>query len=150
MDAAPQAVYRALLDPHAVAVWRVPRGMSCEVHQFDPQVGGTFRISLSYDAPDRTGKSAAHTDTYRGHFVELVPAERVVEVLEFETDDRQLRGLMTLTTSIEAANGGTEVVIVHEGIPDGVRKEDNELGTRMALENLAQVVEGVRGSSNGR
>src|SRR5437016_349972 len=77
------AVYRALLDAGAVATWRVPTGMSSHVHEFDAREGGAFRVSLTYDAPTGIGKSAAQTDTYRGHFVKLVPNEQVVEVFAF-------------------------------------------------------------------
>ena len=135
------AVYRALLDAEAVAAWRVPDGMTSEIHEFDAREGGAFRISLTYDAPDRTGKSEGHTDTYHGRFVRLVPDERVVEELEFETADPALQGTMTMTTTLTDADGGTRVVVVHEGLPDVVPAADNELGTRMALENLARLVE---------
>ena len=92
---APRArVYRALLDAGAIAAWRVPDGMTSVVHEFDAREGGSFRISLTYDAPDRAGKTAAATDTYHGRFERLVPGERVVEVVEFETDDPALRELL--------------------------------------------------------
>jgi uncharacterized protein YndB with AHSA1/START domain len=135
------AVYRALLDADAVAKWRVPTGMSSRVHEFDAREGGRFRVSLMYDAPAGTGKSAPRTDTYHGRFARLVPDEAVVEVLEFETADPALRGEMTMTTTLTDAADGTDVVIVHEGIPDVVPAADNETGTRMALDNLARLVE---------
>jgi len=83
-------VYRTLLDPHAVARWMVPVGMTSEVHAFDPRQGGSFRISLTYDAPGGTGKTTAHTNTYHGRFVRLVPDEEVLQVVEFETADPSL------------------------------------------------------------
>lgn len=89
------------------------------------------------------GKSGAHTDTYHGHFARLVPDELVIEVIEFETEDAALHGTMTMTTSLTAVDGGTDVVVVHEGIPDVVPREDNETGTRMALDHLARLVEGA-------
>ncbi|MEU4366702.1 SRPBCC family protein [Micromonospora chersina] len=135
------AVYRALLDPAAVAKWRVPTGMSGHVHEFDAREGGSLRVSLTYEAPDNTGKSTAHTDTYHGRFVKLVPDRQVVEVVEFETDDPALGGAMTMTTTLADVDGGTEVVVVHDGIPDAIPAEDNETGTRMALANLARLVE---------
>jgi uncharacterized protein YndB with AHSA1/START domain len=135
------AVYRALVDPDALAKWRVPDGMSSHVHDFEAREGGAFRISLSYDAPTGTGKSAPHTDTFHGHFVKLVPDEQVVEVLEFETADPALRGAMTVTTTLTEAAGGTDVLLVHEGVPDKVPPADNETGQRMALANLARLVE---------
>ena len=135
------AVYRALLDAGAIAQWRVPAGMSSHVHEFDAREGGSFRVSLTYDAPTGTGKSASHTDTYRGHFVKLVPDEQVVEVFEFETADPDLRGEMTMTTTLTDADGGTDVLVVHEGVPDKVPPADNETGTRMALAKLAKLTE---------
>jgi uncharacterized protein YndB with AHSA1/START domain len=145
--AAPRAaVYRALIDPAAVAQWRVPDEMTSEVHEFDPREGGRFRVSLTYDAATGTGKSAAHTDTYHGHFARLVPDEQVVEVLEFETADPALGGEMTMTTTLADADGGTEVLIVHDGVPDQVPAADNETGTRMALARLARLVESGGGA----
>jgi uncharacterized protein YndB with AHSA1/START domain len=135
------AVYRALLDAGAIAKWRVPAGMSSQVHEFDAREGGSFRVSLTYDTPTEVGKSALHTDTYHGHFVKLVPDEQVVEVFEFETADPALRGTMTMTTTLTEAAGGTDVLVVHEGIPESVPAADNETGTRMALANLAKLVE---------
>lgn len=135
------AVYRALLDAGAISKWRVPAGMSGFVHEFDAREGGSFRISLTYDAPAATGKSAPRTDTYHGRFVKLVPDEQVVEVLEFETGDPELRGTMTMTTTLTEAADGTDVLVVHEGIPDKVPAADNETGTRMALANLARLFE---------
>jgi uncharacterized protein YndB with AHSA1/START domain len=140
------AVYRALLDADAIAKWRVPAGMSSHVHEFDAREGGSFRVSLTYYAPDATGKSAGHTDTYHGHFLKLVPNKQVVEAFEFETADPTLRGSMTMTTTLSDADGGTDVLIVHEGIPDGIPAADNETGTQMALANLAQLVEADEGT----
>jgi uncharacterized protein YndB with AHSA1/START domain len=142
VNASRPAVYRALLDAHAIARWRVPAGMSSHVHEFDAREGGSFRVSLTYDTPDGTGKSAPHTDTYHGHFLTLVPDEQVVEVFEFETADPALRGTMTMTTTLTDTAGGTDVLVVHDGIPDGISAADNETGTRMALAKLARLVEG--------
>src|SRR4051794_12583590 len=140
--AAPRAlVYRALLDPRAVAVWKVPDGMTCQVHDFDAREGGAVRISLTYEEPTRTGKSTSHTDTYHGRFVKLVPDEQVVEVDEFETSDPSLQGEMTITITLADAAGGTDVVGLHEGLPPGVSPADNETGWRMALARLAALVE---------
>src|SRR3954462_666980 len=112
--AAPRSVvYRALLDPDAVARWKVPSGMTSEVHEWDAREGGRLRVSLTYDSPDRTGKSSAHTDTYRGQFTELVPDERVVEIDEFETDDPALSGPMTITVTLtDGTDGGTDLAAV--------------------------------------
>lgn len=141
MSAPRPAVYRALLDAGAVTAWRVPDGMTAQVHEWQAREGGAFRVSLCYDRPAGTGKTAEHTDTYHGRFVMLVPDQQVVEVLEFETADPELRGEMTMTTTLADADGGTSVLVVHEGIPDKIPPADNETGTRMALDNLARLVE---------
>src|SRR5216683_487491 len=92
INASRAAVYRALLDARAVAKWKVPDGMTCHVHTIDAREGGSFRISLTYDALTGTGKTTAHTDTYHGRFVKLVPNEQIVELDEFETRDPTLCG----------------------------------------------------------
>jgi uncharacterized protein YndB with AHSA1/START domain len=133
-------VYRALIDPNAIRIWKVPTGMTSQVHSFDARVGGRFRISLAYDLPAEVGKTTAHTDTYQGQFVELVPNERIVEIDEFETSNPELRGEMKITIELADKGGGTEVVGVHEAIPAGVSITDNETGWRIALEKLALLV----------
>jgi uncharacterized protein YndB with AHSA1/START domain len=139
---APRAsVYRALLDVRAVAIWKVPTGMTSHVHEFDAREGGAYRISLTYDAPTGTGKTTAHTDTYHGHFSKLVPNEQVVEVTEFETEDPALQGEMTITFTLVDADGGTDVLAMHDGLPPGVPAVDNEAGWREALAKLAALVE---------
>jgi len=134
-------VYRALLDARAVATWMVPTGMSSHVHTFEPREGGAFRISLTYDEPTGTGKTTAHTDTYHGRFVKLVTNEQVVEVVEFETTDPALQGEMTITITLADADGGTDVLAVHDGLPPGLSAADNEAGWRSSLAKLAALVE---------
>jgi uncharacterized protein YndB with AHSA1/START domain len=126
-------VYRALIDARAVATWMVPTGMTSHVHAFDGREGGSFRISLTYDGPTGTGKTSAHTETYDGRFVKLVPNEQVVEVVEFETPDPALRGEMTITIALTEAGGGTDVLAVHDGLPPGLSPADNEADWRSSL-----------------
>ena len=141
LDAPRPVVYQALLDPEAIATWRVPDGMTGYVHEFDARVGGRFRISLTYDASDAIGKTAARTDAYHGFFERLVPDKQVVEVDEFETDDADLAGRITVTTTLaDAEGGGTDITLIYEGLPDSIPRADNETGTRMALDNLARFV----------
>lgn len=135
------AVYRALLDARAVQTWMVPDGMRSEVHRFEAWEGGTFRISLTYDAPDAAGKSSAHTDTQQGRFVRLVPDAEVVQAVRFETADPALGGEMTIRYTLVEAGGGTDVTAVHEGVPASVPEADNALGWEMALGKLAKWVE---------
>src|SRR3954463_309125 len=134
-------VYRALLDPVAVVHWKVPPGMTSEVHEWDAREGGRLRVSLTYSG-DGVGKTTAHTDTYTGRFAELGPGERVGEIDEFESDAPELRTPRTITITLtDAADGGTDLVAVHEGLPDSVRPEDNELGWNESLDRLAALVE---------
>jgi uncharacterized protein YndB with AHSA1/START domain len=139
---APRAtVYHALLDARSVATWMVPTGMTSHVHEFDAREGGAFRVSLTYDAPTGQGKTSAHTDTYHGRFVKLVPNEQVVEVLEFETTNPALQGEMTVTMSLADVDGGTDVLAVHDGLPTGLSPVDNETGWRLSFGKLAEFVE---------
>ncbi|KWI60844.1 SRPBCC family protein [Burkholderia pseudomultivorans] len=152
VNAPRERVYRALLDPHAVEQWKVPDGMTCRVHAYDAREGGALRVSLTYEAPAAgdpaagdsaagVGKTTAHTDTYHGRFVTLVPDERIVEIDVFETDDPMLRGAMTITITLSDEDGGTRVDATHDGVPPGVPAADNETGWRMALARLAALVE---------
>lgn len=138
---APRAiVYRALRAPKSVSKWMVPDGMTSEVHELGAREGGTFRISLTYDAPTGTGKTSAHTDTFHGRFVKLVPDEQVVEVVEFETPDPAMQGEMTITYMLVDADGGTDIHAVHDNLPPGLSPADNETGWRMSLAKLAVLV----------
>jgi uncharacterized protein YndB with AHSA1/START domain len=140
--AAPRArVYRALLDAEAVQQWMVPDHMKSHIHSFDAREGGTFRISLTYDAPTTTGKTEDQTDTFHGRFLKLVPDTEVVQAVEFESDDPAMAGEMTITYSLSEADGGTDLAGLHENLPAGVTPADNELGWRMSLAKLAKLVE---------
>jgi uncharacterized protein YndB with AHSA1/START domain len=142
---APRAlVYAACVDPDKLVAWRVPDGMTGHVHAFDASPGGAFRMSLTYDDPGRSadGKTDAGTDTFQGRFVEVVPGERIVEEIEFESPDPRFAGRMTMTTSFADAGPDTEITVVCHNLPAGVRPEDNELGTEQALRKLAALVTG--------
>ncbi|WP_067717164.1 SRPBCC domain-containing protein [Nocardia yamanashiensis] len=134
-------VFRALLDARSVRTWMVPDGMTSRIHEFDARVGGRFRISLTYDVPNATGKTSARTDTFHGCFARLVPNSEVVQTVEFETDDPELQGEMTISYTLADAPGGTRIVARHDNLPPGLSAQDNEVGFRMALSRLAAVAE---------
>lgn len=134
-------IYRALIDPAAVQQWMVPDGMTSHVHAFDAREGGTFRISLTYEDPAADGKTSAHTDTFHGTFVELLPGSKVVQVIEFESDDPAMQGEMTVSYVLTEHPDGTELVGVHENVPAGVSPSANELGWSMSIGKLAALVE---------
>jgi uncharacterized protein YndB with AHSA1/START domain len=150
VNAPRERVYRALLDAEAVRTWMVPTGMTSEVHAFEPRAGGAIRISLTYEEPIGTGKTTAHTDTSHGRFVELVPNERVVETVEFETEDPAMQGEMTIAITLADTDGGTKVVAVHDGLPPGLSLADNEAGWRESLGKLAALVEAGESSLSDR
>src|SRR6266498_1147229 len=118
--APPDQVYEVLIDAESVQRWMVPDGMTSHVHEFDPREGGTFRISLTYDSPTRTGKTEDRTDTFHGRFMRLVPGREVVQSVEFETADPDLQGEMLITYTLSDVDGGTQLDGVHENLPPGV------------------------------
>lgn len=138
-----EEVYRALIDPDAVQQWMVPDDMSSEVHRFEARPGGAFRISLTYDDPARAGKTVAATDTFEGRFLSLVPGREVTQLVEFESDDPDMTGEMTISYSLsDAPEGGTLLTGVHDNLPPGVPPEANETGWEMSFDKLAALVEG--------
>lgn len=139
--APPERVYALLVDGAAVQRWRVPGGMRSHVHAFDARVGGVFRVSLTYDAPDAVGKTQANTDTYHGEFVALEPGRRVVERMAFESDDAAMAQPMTVTYTLAPVADGTQVQIEHVDVPDAVSPDDNAVGWTEALDRLAALAE---------
>ncbi|WP_280218866.1 SRPBCC domain-containing protein [Nocardia neocaledoniensis] len=137
------AVYRLLLDADAVKAWMIPDHMAkaSEVHRFEPQEGGTFSITLIYDEASDADKDAQH-DAYYGRFLTLTPDEQVVEVLEFVTDRPEMSGAQTITFTLsDAAGGGTDLEVLHEGVPPGLSLPDNEIGWQTALAKLVALAE---------
>lgn len=141
LDAPRERVYRALIDPQAVREWMVPDGMTSNIHEFEAREGGSFRISLTYDEPTGTGKTTSHTDTYHGTFVTLQPGRKVVQRLEFETNDPSLQGEMITSFTLRDVGDRTELLATHDGLPSGISAEDNETGWRMSLNKLARLVQ---------
>lgn len=136
-----RTIYRALLDPNAIAAWRAPRGMRMEIAAFDAREGGIFRMALTYDDPTACGKTSAHSDVVEGRFHELVPNERVVEIVTFSSDDPVFAGEMSITTSLSPVPDGTEVTIRCDNVPHGISAEDHQAGLASTLANLAAFIE---------
>ena len=140
--AAPDEVYRALLDPFAVAAWQVPNGMSASIHKFDARERGRFRITLHPVGPGEG--SLGRTETFRGRFTRLVPGQLVGEAIEFESPDPSLAGVLKITTELRESDGGCEVTMVYEDIPAGAERGADEVALQMALVRLAAWVEDDR------
>lgn len=141
--AAPGAIYRAFLDPEAWLIWLPPDGMSGEMHTFDARESGAYHMSLTYDRSKHAavGKTSEHVDVFEGRFVELVSEKRIVQVVEFVSDDPAFAGEMRMTWSLKPVPRGTEVTIICENVPAGIRRDDHEAGLQSTLSNLAAYVE---------
>jgi uncharacterized protein YndB with AHSA1/START domain len=128
----PEKVYRAFIEPDAMAKWLPPNGFTCTVHHLEPKVGGSHRMSFRNFT---TGASHA----FGGEYLELVPNERVRYTDKF--DDPNLPGEMRVTVTLKKVLVGTEVTIVQEGVPDAIPVEGCYLGWQESLRNLAKLVE---------
>lgn len=142
--ATPATIYRAFVDPVALARWLPPAGMTGRLEHFEPKPGGRYRMTLTYDAPDRStvGKSSEDADTVEGEFVRLVANREVVQRFAFESDDPAFAGVMTMTWKLEPTSPeATAVSIVCENVPEGIRAEDHATGLGSSLQNLAAYCE---------
>ncbi len=127
-----ERVYRAFLDPDAMAKWLPPHGFTGKVHHIDAKVGGTYKMSF-------TNFSTGQIIAFGGKYLELVPNERIRNTDVF--DDPNLPGEMQTTVSIWEVSCGTELDIVQEGIPEAIPLEGCYLGWQESLTLLAQLVE---------
>jgi len=140
--APPDRVWAALVDPGALPAWLPPVGMTGRLERFDARPGGSYRMVLTYsDASGAPGKATADSDVVEARFVDIVPGERVVQAVDFVSDDPAYAGTMTMTWAVTAAGEGTRVDIVAEDVPDGVRAEDHAAGLASSLAKLAAYVE---------
>ena len=132
LRATPERVYRAFLDPDAMAKWMPPNGFTRKVHHMDAKVGGTYKMSF---ANFTTGQS----HSFGGTYLELVPHERIRYTDQF--DDPNLPGEMQATITFKKVSCGTELGIVQEGVPDVIPLEACYLGWQESLTLLAKLVE---------
>ena len=141
--ARPEQLYQAFIDPAALVAWLPPAEMTGKIHEFDARVGGGYRMSPFYPPDERAhrGKTSDREDMVDVRFVELTPARWIVEAVSFVTTDPALSGEMTMTATFDEVTGGTEVTLLFENLPPGLRAEDNEAGARLSLEQLARRLE---------
>jgi uncharacterized protein YndB with AHSA1/START domain len=140
--APPERVYAALVDPDALIVWLPPEGMTGRFERFDARPGGSYRMVLTYaDASGAPGKATADSDVVEGRFLDVVPGARVVQAVDFVSDDPAYAGTMTMTWEITAADAGTRVDIRADDVPDGISAEDHAAGLASSLANLAASLE---------
>ena len=132
LRATPERVYRAFIDPDAMAKWLPPNGFTGKVHHMDARVGGSYRMSF-------TNFSTGHGHTFGGEYLELVPYERLRHTDKF--DDPNLPGEMVVTVTLAKVSCGTELNVVQEGIPEAIPTEACYLGWQESLVLLAKLVE---------
>jgi uncharacterized protein YndB with AHSA1/START domain len=132
LRASPERVYRAFLDPDAMAKWLPPYGFTCKVHQMDARVGGAFRMSF-------TNFATGHGHAFGGEYRELEPSRRIRYTDKF--DDPNLPGEMLTTVTLKEVSCGTELSVVQEGVPDAIPLEMCYLGWQESLAQLAKLVE---------
>jgi uncharacterized protein YndB with AHSA1/START domain len=132
LRAPPERIYRAFLDPDAMAKWLPPNGFTGKVHHMDAKVGGGHRMSF-------TNFTTGHSHSFGGTYTELVANERIRYTDKF--DDPNLPGEMQVTVSLKKVSCGTELNIVQEGIPEVIPTEACYLGWQESLALLAKLVE---------
>jgi uncharacterized protein YndB with AHSA1/START domain len=128
----PDKVYRAFIEPDALAKWLPPDGYACTVHHLDATVGGSYRMSFR-------NFTTSQSHSFGGEYVELVPNQRLRYTDRF--DDPNLSGEIQVTVTLKPVSVGTELTIVQEGVPDVIPLEACYLGWQNSLQNLAKLVE---------
>jgi uncharacterized protein YndB with AHSA1/START domain len=128
----PERVYRAFLDPDAMAKWLPPHGFTGKVHSMDAKVGGSYKMSF-------TNFTTQKGHSFGGRYLELVPNKRIVHTDKF--DDPNLPGEMKVTVTLKKTAFGVELNVVQEGIPDAIPLEACYLGWQESLTLLTQLVE---------
>ena len=130
--AKPDRVYRAFLDPDAMARWLPPNGFTCKVHHMDPRVGGTYKMSF-------TNFTTGHSHSFGGRYLELVPHKRIRYTDVF--DDPGMPGEMITSIELSAVSMGTELRAEQSGIPDMIPLDACYVGWQQSLQFLAKLVE---------
>lgn len=132
LRAKPEKVYRAFLEPDALAKWLPPYGFTCTVHHLDAAVRGTFRMSFR-------NFTSGNSHSFGGEYLELV-AHRLIRYTD-KFDDPNLPGAMQVTVTLEPVSCGTDLSIVQEGIPAAIPVEMCYLGWQESLAQFAKLVE---------
>ncbi|MGI8881146.1 MAG: SRPBCC family protein [Jatrophihabitans sp.] len=135
-------IYAAFVDPDALVTWLPPKGMTGRFEQFDARPGGSYRMVLTYgDTATARGKATADSDIVAGRFIALVPGVRVVQEVDFVSDQPGYAGTMTMTWEVATVETGTRVEIRADNVPEGISAEDHAAGLASSLANLAAYLE---------
>ena len=134
LRAPPERIYRAFLEPDAIARWLPPYGFTCKVHHMEAKVGGTFKMSF-------TNFGTGNDHSFGGEYLELIPYERIRYTDRFDAPN--LPGKMQVTVVLVKVSCGTDINIVQEGVPEVIPLEMCYLGWQESLAQLAALVEPV-------
>lgn len=132
LKTAPEKLYRAFLEPAAMAKWLPPFGFTCKIDHVDAKVGGTHKASF-------TNFTTGHSHSFGGKYLELVPGKKIRYTDQF--DDPKMPGEMTVTVELKSVTCGTEINITQENIPSMIPTEMCYLGWQESLVQLANLVE---------
>jgi uncharacterized protein YndB with AHSA1/START domain len=132
-------VFGAFVDLDALTRWLPPKGMSARFENFHPTPGRSYRLIMTYDdAADSPGKATPDSDVVHARFLQIVPGTRVVQAIEFESDDPSFAGTMRMTWQTRPIAEGSLVEFIAEDVPQGISAEDHVAGLNASLQNLAR------------
>jgi len=142
IGAHPEEIFAALVDADALVQWLPPSGMTGRFERFDARPGGSYRLVLAYNEDSSgSGKASPDADIVEARFVDVVPNVRVVQAVDFVSDDPAFAGTMTMTWELSVEHSGTRVEIRADDVPSGITPEDHAVGMQSSLANLATFVE---------
>ena len=131
-------IYHAFATPQALEKWLPPQGMTAAIVAFSFREGGAYRMRLTFNGSQHApGKTSHDTDEVEVRFVKLVPAERIEQLVTFDSDDAAFAGQMRMTWLLEPVAEGTLVTVRCEEVPVGIRPDDHQAGLQSTLDNLA-------------
>jgi uncharacterized protein YndB with AHSA1/START domain len=140
--ATPEKVFAALVDADALSSWLPPSGMNGRFEHFDARPGGSYRLILTYSDRSRArGKATDNSDIVEARFVDIVPNARVVQAIDFVSNDPAFAGTMTMTWEVVPVGESTRVEIRAENVPTGISAEDHAVGLNSSLAHLAEYAE---------
>ncbi len=141
VEASPEILYQAFINPDHLVKWLPPEGMSGHIDSFEPQAGGAYKMILTYEANKiANGKTSENTDIIEGRFMELIPNEKIVQSVKFDSLNPAFQGEMKQTWFFESEGAETKVTIICEIVPEGIKKEDHDIGLKSTLENLSAFI----------
>jgi uncharacterized protein YndB with AHSA1/START domain len=137
-----ERVFAALISEEALVQWLPPKGMHGRFERFDMRDGGSYRLVLTYDeATGSPGKTSADSDVSEVRIARIVYGERVVQEVDFESDDPAFKGTMQMEWSLRSESEGTTVEFEARNVPEGIRARDHAEGLTSSLSNLAAFLE---------